>query len=262
MTGSRYKSVTNEVKNYLLGHYGKSPAPISSEMNKYVDMSTAITCRPADLLEPEMAKLQAETERLAQSDEDVLTYAMFPDIGQTFLQERNAGSLKPEALLPKEVANAGASRYAADEFKVTLHGETFHIKLTGSGHAGEEKRPFYVSVDGIAEEVIVETLNEIEISGNGASKGNGKKKEASKTSSGRPRPNHAGCVTTAMPGTIVAVKANVGDKVNAGDGVLVIEAMKMENEIQASTTGTVVAVHVKKGDSVTPDESLLEIQPE
>jgi pyruvate carboxylase subunit B len=262
MTGSRYKSVTNEVKNYLLGHYGKSPAPISSEMNKYVDMSTAITCRPADLLEPEMAKLQAETERLAQSDEDVLTYAMFPDIGQTFLQERNAGSLKPEALLPKEVANAGASRYAADEFKVTLHGETFHIKLTGSGHAGEEKRPFYVSVDGIAEEVIVETLNEIEISGNGASKGNGKKKETSKTSSGRPRPNHAGCVTTAMPGTIVAVKANVGDKVNAGDGVLVIEAMKMENEIQASTTGTVVAVHVKKGDSVTPDESLLEIQPE
>jgi pyruvate carboxylase subunit B len=262
MTGSRYKSVTNEVKNYLLGHYGKSPAPINSEMNKYVDMSTAITCRPADLLEPEMAKLQAETERLAQSDEDVLTYAMFPDIGQTFLQERNAGSLKPEALLPKEVANAGASRYAADEFKVTLHGETFHIKLTGSGHAGEEKRPFYVSVDGIAEEVIVETLNEIEISGNGASKANGKKKETSKTSSGRPRPNHAGCVTTAMPGTIVAVKANVGDKVNAGDGVLVIEAMKMENEIQASTTGTVVAVHVKKGDSVTPDESLLEIQPE
>ena len=262
MTGSRYKSVTNEVKNYLLGHYGKSPAPIDSEMKKYVDMSTAITCRPADLLEPEMSKLQSETERLAQSDEDVLTYAMFPDIGQTFLQERNAGSLKPEALLPKEVANAGASRYAADEFKVTLHGETFHIKLTGSGHAGEEKRPFYVSVDGIAEEVIVETLNEIEISGNGASKGNGKKKETSKTSSGRPRPNHAGCVTTAMPGTIVAVKANVGDKVNAGDGVLVIEAMKMENEIQASTTGTVVAVHVKKGDSVTPDESLLEIQPE
>jgi pyruvate carboxylase subunit B len=262
MTGSRYKSITNEVKNYLLGHYGKSPAPINSEMNKYVDMSTAITCRPADLLEPEMAKLQAETERLAQSDEDVLTYAMFPDIGQTFLQERNAGSLKPEALLPKEVANAGASRYAADEFKVTLHGETFHIKLTGSGHAGEEKRPFYVSVDGIAEEVIVETLNEIEISGNGTSKSNGKKKEASITSSGRPRPNHAGCVTTAMPGTIVAVKANVGDKVNAGDGVLVIEAMKMENEIQASTTGTVVAVHVKKGDSVTPDESLLEIQPE
>ena len=65
-----------------------------------------------------------------------------------------------------------------------------------------------------------------------------------------------------MPGTIVAVKVAVGDKVNAGDGVLVIEAMKMENEIQASKTGTVVAVHVTKGDTVTPDESLLEIQPD
>ena len=261
MTGTRYKSVTNEVKNYLLGQYGKAPAPINKEMAKYVDMAAAITCRPADLLEPELAKLQSEAERFAQNDDDVLTYAMFPDIGQTFLQERNAGSLVPEVLLSKEAAHSSASRYAADEFKVTLHGETFHIKLTGSGHAGEEKRPFYVSVDGIAEEVIVETLNEIEISGSG-SKTSGKKKDVAKTSSGRPRPHHAGCVTTAMPGTIVAVKVNVGDKVSAGDGVLVIEAMKMENEIQASTSGTVVAVHVKKGDSVTPDESLLEIQPE
>ena len=131
--------------------------------------------------------------------------------------------------------------------------------MTGSGHAGEEKRPFYVSVDGIAEEVVVETLSEIEVSG--GSKGGAKKKVAT-ASSGRPRPHHAGCVTTAMPGTIVAVKVKTGDKVSAGDGVLVIEAMKMENEIQAAKTGTVVAVHVTKGDTVTPDETLIEIQPD
>jgi pyruvate carboxylase subunit B len=65
-----------------------------------------------------------------------------------------------------------------------------------------------------------------------------------------------------MPGTIVAVKVEVGDKVKAGDGVLVIEAMKMENEIQAAASGIVVAVNVAKGDAVTPDEALLEIQPE
>jgi pyruvate carboxylase subunit B len=165
-------------------------------------------------------------------------------------------------LQTKEAVNTTAARYAPNEFKVTLHGETFHIQLTGSGHSGEEKRPFYVSVDGIAEEVIVETLDEIEVSGNGSTGKNNGKKKVSLTSGGRPRPHHAGCVTTAMPGTIVTVKAKVGDKVKAGDGVLVIEAMKMENEIQASTTGTVVAVHVNKGDSVTPDESLLEIQPE
>ena len=263
MTGARYKSITNEVKNYLLGQYGQAPAPVNAKVKQLaVGDAEVITCRPADLLEPEMARLQAESERIAKSEEDVLTYAMFPDIGQTFLQERNAGSLKPETLQSKESVNTASARYAPNEFKVTLHGETFHIKLTGSGHAGEEKRPFYVSVDGIAEEVIVETLDEIEVSGGSNGTKNGSKKKASTTSNGRPRPHHAGCVTTAMPGTIVAVKAKVGDKVKAGDGVLVIEAMKMENEIQASTTGTVVAVHVTKGDSVTPDESLLEIQPE
>ena len=262
MTGSRYKSVTNEVKNYFMGQYGQAPAPVNAQVRALaVGDAEVIICRPADLLTPEMAKLQNETERFAQSEEDILTYAMFPDIGKTFLQERNAGSLKPDALQTKEAAQTSAARYAPNEFKVTLHGETFHIKLTGSGHAGEEQRPFYVSVDGIAEEVVVETLSEIEVSSGTNSNGNKSKKKSSNANE-RPRPTHAGCVTTAMPGTIVAVKVKVGDKVKAGDGVIVIEAMKMENEIQASKTGTVVAVHVAKGDTVTPDESLLEIQPD
>jgi pyruvate carboxylase subunit B len=260
MTGARYKSVTNEVKNYLLGHYGKAPGAVNPDMRKAaVGDAEVIQCRPADLLENEMEKLRILSEGLARSEEDVLTYAMFPDLAKTFLQERNADTLKAEPLLPKETAAAGAARYAPNEFKVTLHGETFHIKLTGSGHSGEEQRPFYVSVDGMAEEVIVETLNEIEVSGGKSS--SKKKSSASAGSTDRPRPTHEGCVTTAMPGSIVDVKVKAGDKVNAGDAVLVIEAMKMENEIQAPKTGIVIAVHVKKGDSVSPDESLLEIQP-
>jgi pyruvate carboxylase subunit B len=261
MTGQRYKSITNEVKNYFLGQYGKSPSAVDAAVKKLaIGDAVAITCRPADLLVDEMAKLTSESERFAQSEEDVLTYAMFPDIGKTFLQERLAGTLAPEPLLDKATANATGPRFAPSEFKVTLHGETFHINLTGSGHAGEEKRPFYVSIDGIAEEVIVETLSEIEVSGGSSG---GKKKSNSKAgNAGRPRPTHAGHVTTSMPGTIVDVKVKVGDKVNAGDGVLVIEAMKMENEIQAAVTGIVVGVFVSKGDTVTPDESLLEIQPE
>jgi len=262
MTGARYKSVTNEVKNYFLGQYGKAPASVNVDIRNIAVGYDAevIECRPADLLEDEMDKLRQESEAWAMTEEDVLTYAMFPDLAKTFLQERNAGSLKPEQLLSKEAVSTNDPRYAPNEFKVTLHGETFHIKLTGSGHAGEEQRPFYVSVDGIAEEVIVETLSEIEVSGG---KSNGKKKAAAKVgTSSRPRPTHEGCVTTAMPGSIVDVKVKAGDKVNAGDAVLVIEAMKMENEIQASVSGVVVAVHVKKGDTVTPDESLLEIQPE
>lgn len=262
MTGARYKSVTNEVKNYLLGQYGKAPGTVNLDVkNLAIGGAEVIQCRPADLLEDEMDKLRIQSEGLTKSEEDVLTYAMFPDLAQTFLQERNAGSLKAEPLLTKEAAATSSAQYAPNEFKITLHGETFHIKLTGSGHHGEEQRPFYVSVDGIAEEVIVETLSEIEVSGG---KSNGKKKSAGNAvgSNGRPRPSHQGCVTTAMPGNIVDVKVKVGDKVNAGDAVLVIEAMKMENEIQAPKSGIVIAIHVKKGDSVSPDESLLEIQPD
>ena len=260
LTGERYKSITTEVKNYLLGYYGKAPGNVNEQVKSLaVGNAEMISCRPADLLEDEMDKLRIECERLARNEEDVLTYAMFPDLAQTFFQERAAGSLKPEPLLPKETAASSGTRYAPNEFKVTLHGETFHIKLTGSGHHGEEQRPFYVSVDGISEEVIVETLNEIAVSG---AEKSGKKKSANGNGAKneRPRPTHQGCVTTAMPGTIVEVKVKAGDKVNAGDGVLVIEAMKMENEIQAPVGGIVVAIHVSKGDSVTPDETLIEIQ--
>jgi pyruvate carboxylase subunit B len=263
LTGARYKSVTNEVKNYLLGHYGKAPGTVNNEVKQLaVGNAEVVTCRPADLLEDEMANLRVQSENLAKSEEDVLTYAMFPDLAQTFLQERNAGTLRVEPLLSKEAAAPSAARYAPNEFNVTLHGETFHIKLTGSGHPGEEQRPFYVSVDGVSEEVVVETLSEMEVSGGSGSGGSKKKTAANASTNGgsRPRPSHEGCVTTAMPGTIVDVKVNIGDKVNAGDGVLVIEAMKMENEIQSAKSGVVVAIHVKKGDSVTPDESLIEIQ--
>ena len=260
LTGERYKSVTNEVKNYLLGKYGKAPGKINEKIRaQAVGDAEVMTCRPADMLEDEMNRLKVESETFAQSEEDVLTYAMFPDLGKTFLQERNANTLKPEVLQPREAATHTTERFAPNEFKVTLHGETFHIKLTGSGHHGEEQRPFYVSVDGISEEVMIETLNEIEVSGG---KQGGKKKSAALQVGGgnRPRPSHQGCITTAMPGTIVDVKAKIGDKVEAGDGVLVIEAMKMENEIQAPLSGVVISVHVKKGDSVSPDETLVEIQ--
>ncbi len=134
--------------------------------------------------------------------------------------------------------------------------------MTGSGKAGDAERPFYVSVDGISEEVLVETLDQVLVEGGTsnkvASNEEGKQEKASKHS----RPTHDGCVTTAMPGTIIDIKVKVGDSVNAGDSVIVIEAMKMENEIQASKSGVVVAIHVSNGDSVSPNETLIEIQPQ
>jgi pyruvate carboxylase subunit B len=270
LTGGRYKSVTNEVKNYLLGRYGAAPGQVNDEVKRLaVGNQEVITCRPADLLGDELDKLRGEAEGLAKSDEDVLTYAMFPDIGRTFLQERAGGLLAAEPLLPPEalLATSCPSVFAPSEFNVTLHGETYHIRIKGTGHAGDGQRPFYVHVDGVAEEVLLEALDEIEVTpGANSMRSNASKKSEAGGGSGGPakrlRPTHAGCVTTAMPGVIVDVKAKVGDKIKAGDGVLVIEAMKMENEVQSPVNGTVIGVHVAKGDAVTPDQVLVEIQPE
>jgi len=264
LTGGRYKTITNEVKLYLQGRYGQAPGKVNAQvLNLAIGDQDVITCRPADLIPDELDKLRGEIEGLTKSEEDVLTYAMFPDLGRTFLQERNAGSLAPEPLrTPGEKNATTQTRSAADEFRITLHGETYHIRLTGTGHGSQAERPYYVSVDGVTEEVLVEALNEVEVStGNGNTskiKSGGGKLPAS----GRPRPSHVGHVTTAMPGTIVDVLVTTGQKVNAGDPVLVIEAMKMENEIQASIAGTVITLFVVKGDAVTPDQALLEIQPD
>jgi pyruvate carboxylase subunit B len=260
LTGARYKSITNEVKSYFMGEYGKAPGKVNQKIQTMaIGEKKPLTSRPADLLEPELVKLKIEAEQITKSDEDILTYAMFPDVAKIFLQERNAGSIKPEPLLPKDNVFSSAEKFAPSEFNVTLHGETFNIKLTGSGYTGEARRPFYVSVDGISEEVLVETLHEVEVT-NG--KKSSKKQSQETSKSARPRPNHEGCITTAMPGTIIDVKVKVGDRVEAGGSVIVIEAMKMENEIQSPTSGIVVAIHVVKGEAVSPDETLLEIQPE
>lgn len=269
LTGERYKSVTTEVKNYLQGRYGKAPGEVNAQVRSIaIGNAEVITCRPADQLEDEMDRLRGEIESIAKSEEDVLTYAMFPELARTFLQERAAGTLKLEQLLPIGSNLSCGPFYAPNEFNVTLHGETYHIHISGSGRPGEEQRPFFVSVDGVQEELIVEALNEVEVYGGmgGVVSGGSSKSRAkdgdTKAGGKRPRPSHQGHVTTAMPGTIVDVLVAPGTKVKAGDPVLVIEAMKMENEVQAPISGTVLSVYIVKGDSVTPDEALVEIQPE
>jgi len=209
----------------------------------------AIDCRPADLLKDEMETLRDDIGALATSEEDVLSYAMFPEIARTFLEQRATDTLVPE---PLEVASDGAAIRGATplEFNVTLHGETYHIHVTGSGHQEQNRRPFYVSVDGLPEEIIVETLQELATE---------PAKQATGKGSRRTRAQAPGHVTTSMPGTIVEVLVKLGDTVKAGDPVLVTEAMKMETEVQAPIAGKVIAVNVRKGDNVNPDEALIEI---
>ena len=257
ITGQRYKSITNEVKLYLQGRYGQAPGKINDEVrNMAIGEEEVITCRPADRLEPELEQLRHEIGDLAKSEEDVLTYAMFPEVGRAFLEERAADQLQPEELLPVPSGNGGgALPLAPTDFNVTLHGETYHIKVTGFGHKTEDERPFYVTVDGVPEEILLESLQETVPTEGGYVD----TKRISKGSK-RPKASKEGDVTSSMPGTIVEVLVSEGDTVKAGDAVVVIEAMKMENEVPAPVSGTVKTINVAKGDSVNPDEALMEIE--
>lgn len=245
--GARYKTITNEVKRYLLGHYGKAPGEVNEEVRKRaVGSEEMIDTRPADLLDAEMDKLRDEIGVMAGCEEDVLTYAMFPDIGGTFLEQRANGTLVPEPLLPP---NEGGQRQeggsTATEFLIDVHGESYQVAVTGVGVKTTGKRHFYLTLDGVPQEVVFEPLNEYQ-SGGG---------------SGRRQATKEGHVTTSMPGNIVQVLVSEGDTIKAGQPVLVTEAMKMEAEVQATIDGVVTGIFVAKGDRVTPGEILVEIEP-
>lgn len=252
LTGKRYKSITNEVKLYLQGRYGRAPGEVNPMVRQQaIGNEDVIDIRPADLLPAEMENLRAEIGELAKTGEDVLTYAMFPEIGREFLEHRNNGTLQPE---PLEPAKVDSDMGRPTEFNITLHGESYHIRVTGAGHKNQDKRPFYLTVDGVPEEILLESLEELEYDEGGAPQPKQPK------GSNRPRATRPGHVTTSMPGTVVDVLVEVGASVNAGDPLLVAEAMKMETEIQAPISGTVSAIHIAKGDRVNPDETLMEIE--
>jgi pyruvate carboxylase subunit B len=229
----------------LLGGYGKPPAPVNESLrSKAVGNEEVMEGRPADDLLPELENLRKEIGALAKSEEDVLTYAMFPDLGREFLQQREDGTLTPEVLLPMGQGKAISDKMAT-EFKIDVHGEIYEVAVTGVGSMGGNKRKLYISLDGMPEEVTFEALNEYDGSG--------------KTSQ-RKQVSAPGDVTATMPGNVVEVLVKEGDVVTAGQSVMVMEAMKMETELHTSIAGKVKAVHTAKGDRVTPGEVLIEIE--
>ena len=246
LTGQRYHTITNEVKRYLQGWYGQAPAPVNEPLRlQAIGTEELIDCRPADLLPAEMDRLREEIGALAESEEDVLTYAMFPDVARPFLEQRKEGTLTPEPLQPKPSEQVVSA--IDTEFKVTVHGETYDIQITGVSPTSAGERRFYMTVDGVPEEVSLESLAQFK-----RAEGGGKRAWASKE----------GHVTTTMPGNIVSVLVKEGDQVAAGDPVLVVEAMKVETEVKAPISGVVTGIFIQKGDRVTPSEVLVEIEPQ
>jgi oxaloacetate decarboxylase alpha subunit len=107
LMGERYKMVTKETKNVVKGMYGRTPAPVDPEVKKLVlGDEESITCRPADLIEPEMAKAKAEIGDLAKSEEDVISYVLFPQVAKEFLASRGK---KQDGLSEEQLAAIAAA---------------------------------------------------------------------------------------------------------------------------------------------------------
>ncbi|MCL4468871.1 MAG: sodium-extruding oxaloacetate decarboxylase subunit alpha [Deltaproteobacteria bacterium] len=259
ISGERYKVITNEIKNYLKGLYGKPPGTINENLRKLaIGTEKVIDRRPADYLESEFIKLKAEIGNRAKSEEDVLSYALFPQVASEFFELREKGELK--VLMPrfeapqKEKEKKHIARFAPSEFNVKLHGEMYHIRIAGSGQRTENPRMFFVYVDGKLEEVIVEPLVEVVTS----QEGELIPKAAIKTE--RPKATEVGDITTTIPGKVSSIKVKKGDTVVAGDAVMVIEAMKMESEVHTPIDGVVYEIYVNAGDTVNPGEALIRIR--
>lgn len=235
LTGERYKSITKEAAGVLKGEYGAAPAPFNAELQaRVLDGAEAITCRPADLLEAEMDKLTAELKGIAQekgiklaADEidDVLTYALFPQIGLKFLENRG----NPAAFEPAPTGKEMPAREAGkpEVYTVEVNGKSFVVQVSDGGDI-EGIKP----IGGAASAAPAATPAAVD--------------------GGEPQ-------AAPLAGNIFKVLVQPGQAVEEGELVIILEAMKMETEIRAFKAGTVGAVNVKVGDTVVVGASLLTI---
>ncbi|HIQ49281.1 MAG TPA: oxaloacetate decarboxylase subunit alpha [Aquifex aeolicus] len=259
--GERYKVVTKETKDYVKGLYGRPPAPIKEEIIKKIlgDEQPIYDKRPADLLEPELEKIRDEAiEAGARSEEDILSYALFPVVAKEFFEWREKVEKGEVPPLPmEETVEEGSECKAPVEFYITVHGEQYHVQIAGKGEEDQTRRTFFIRLDGQLEEVHLQPIREVKITEAFATEAT----EGGTVVSKRPKPRGVGDITSPITGKVVNIKVNVGDRVNEGDVLLVIEAMKMENEIHSPVDGVVDEIFVRVGETVNPDEVLIRIKP-
>ncbi|BDM65390.1 oxaloacetate decarboxylase [Shewanella sp. NFH-SH190041] len=248
LTGERYKSMTKETEGVLRGEYGATPAPVDKALQaRVLQGEPALTCRPADRLAPEFDRLKSElvekaaTANLAlasaaQLDDDVLTYALFPQIGWQFLCNRgNADAFEPapgsvtaaspqtQVQSPPQPQAKSNSTSAAETYTVNVQGETFVVQVSAGGDITQVQP----AVAPQPNEPVMSSL-------------------ASATE-----------MTAPLSGNIFKVAVSQGDSVKAGDVVIILEAMKMETEIRAIVDGVIAGLFVKEGDSVSVGARLL-----
>lgn len=252
ITGERYKSITEEVKRYLKGAYGRAPGKFNEKLlSQVTGKDIANHSHLADNSSNEMDRLTKEIGDFSSSEEDTLLYAMFPDIGKKFLKERSNGALIPQTSLKyqekKPLINdkkKESSEKLPTEFIVGVHGESYQVEITGIGIKSGEQKHFYLSIDGVPEEVVVQPLTkDIEDSVKIGSKSTKIKG-----------------IRAPMVGNIIDILVNKGDLLEEGQPVFITEAMKMETEVFSTVSGKVSLIHVAKGQHINSNDLLLEVE--
>ncbi|ECF3190129.1 biotin/lipoyl-binding protein, partial [Salmonella enterica subsp. enterica serovar Virchow] len=235
LTGERYKTIAKETAGILKGEYGHTPVPVNAALQaRVLEGAAPVTCRPADLLKPELAELEADVKRQAQEKgiqlaenaiDDVLTVALFPQIGLKFLENRNnPAAFEPVPQVEAAQPVAKAEKPAASGiYTVEVEGKAFVVKVSDGGDISQLTA-------------------------------------AVPAASSAPATAPAGAgtpVTAPLAGNIWKVIAAEGQTVAEGDVLLILEAMKMETEIRAAQAGTVRGIAVKSGDAVSVGDTLM-----
>ena len=248
LSGERYKSISKETAGVLRGEYGATAAPVNAELQaRVLDGAEPITCRPADLLEPEMDKLTDELKALAKEEnikladneiDDVLIYALFPQVGIKFLKNRgNADAFEPapgqepkqESPAAPEKAPQQAAPAQTESYRVSVNGTEYDV-VVGPGDAD---------------------ISQVKVA---------EKPPTAAAAEPAAAPSGPGTeVKAPLSGSIIDVLVTVGQKVSDGDPVMIIEAMKMETEIRANASGTIQSIAIKKGESIQSDQTLMVI---
>ncbi|HBT87654.1 pyruvate carboxylase subunit B [Desulfobacter sp.] len=287
----RYKMITAQVKDLCYGLYGKTAVPIDAEVQKkalkgYERGEEPITCRPAEVLTPELEKARKEIGDLAVDDEDLILCALFPVTGKKYLMQKYGKEQVPDTVKPITLEDV---KKQEDMIKKAKAGKL--IEPAGDlPEKSEFARTFNVFVDGECFEVGVDEVGGSPMISYAALASaapaaaavapsapaaptppappavSAPKPPSAKSVAPAPKPKPAAPagsetpVLAPMPGMIVKYTKNVGDAVNAGDTVVLIEAMKMENALLATVDGTITAINFKTGDSVAKDDVLATIE--
>ena len=250
LTGERYKSITKETAGVLKGEYGATAAPVNKELQaRVLDGAEPVTCRPADNIAPELDTLSKELDELAEkkqlslSDDkidDVLTYALFPQIGLKFIENRgNPDAFEPapsaqesqssSAPKPAEAKSSSQGATTSETYDVNVDGKVYRVEVAPSG-----------------------TLTSVTPASGSQTQAQPQTNSAAPSDS-----NSSQSIDAPLAGNVFKVLVRNGDSVSEGDVVMILEAMKMETEIRSAYTGTVTDITVSEGDAVTSGQPLI-----